>query len=234
MSGITNPIETFFKSGIWGWCVNQWKQLVCDAAGHLQIDVVTSGLPAGAATAANQATMITALQLVDDLRGALDSIATDELLVNFHEQDADVEVTQTAPADLVVGNYGWDGAAWHKLAMLWGYSDRWQQTCTGTAVGAGHVIVTTTPVSAGYVYVLQRVALWHNAAAAKIVSIDLLAPPAATNIYHDVTLAPGVFHPFVCEAVLKEDDYVQGVCSSPGDARSFSMAVWGYKMRVAE
>jgi len=70
----------------------------------LQIDTVTSALPAGAATeatlatlgteatlaafaaaaatAANQATMITALQLIDDLRNALDSVGTDELDVN--------------------------------------------------------------------------------------------------------------------------------------------------------
>jgi len=58
-----------------------WYALTVDAAGHLQIDVVTSALPAGAATSANQATMITALQLIDDLRAALASVGSDELLV---------------------------------------------------------------------------------------------------------------------------------------------------------
>ena len=53
-----------------------------DATGNLQIDVLASALPAGAATAAHQLTMITALQLIDDLRGALDSVGTDELDVN--------------------------------------------------------------------------------------------------------------------------------------------------------
>jgi hypothetical protein len=52
-----------------------------DAAGHLQVDTVTSALPAGAATSANQLTEITALELIDDLRAALASVATDSLLV---------------------------------------------------------------------------------------------------------------------------------------------------------
>jgi len=53
-----------------------------DSAGHLQVDVVTSTLPALAATAAKQDTMIIALQLIDDLRGALAVDGTDRLNVN--------------------------------------------------------------------------------------------------------------------------------------------------------
>ena len=37
-----------------------------DAAGHTQVDIVSSALPSGGATAANQATIITALQLLDN------------------------------------------------------------------------------------------------------------------------------------------------------------------------
>jgi len=53
-----------------------------DDAGHLQVDVVTSTLPALAATSGKQDTMITALQLIDDLRGALDAVKADRLNVN--------------------------------------------------------------------------------------------------------------------------------------------------------
>jgi hypothetical protein len=38
-----------------------------DSDGHLQVDILSSGLPSGGATAANQATMITALQLIDNV-----------------------------------------------------------------------------------------------------------------------------------------------------------------------
>lgn len=53
-----------------------------DSDGHLQVDVLASVLPTGAATAGKQDTMITALQLIDDLRGALADVAGDELRVN--------------------------------------------------------------------------------------------------------------------------------------------------------
>jgi|GEM_PF-4731403 len=48
-------------------------------ANPVPISAAALPLPPGAATAANQVTMITALQLIDDLRNALDSVATDEL-----------------------------------------------------------------------------------------------------------------------------------------------------------
>ena len=48
-----------------------------DSDGHLQVDVMSSGLPSGGATAANQSTMITALQLIDDTVYADDADWTD-------------------------------------------------------------------------------------------------------------------------------------------------------------
>lgn len=56
-----------------------------DSDGHLQVDTLSSALPSGAATSAKQDTMITALQLIDDLRAALDSVGTDELDVNIED-----------------------------------------------------------------------------------------------------------------------------------------------------
>lgn len=62
---------------------DRWQAVYVDASGNLKVDVVTSGLPSGAATAAKQDTMITALQLIDDLRNALNSVGADELDVNI-------------------------------------------------------------------------------------------------------------------------------------------------------
>ena len=53
-----------------------------DAAGHLQIDVLSVALPTGASTLAEQQTQTTALQLIDDLRNALGSVNTDDLQVD--------------------------------------------------------------------------------------------------------------------------------------------------------
>ncbi|KKL51163.1 hypothetical protein LCGC14_2298220 [marine sediment metagenome] len=81
-----------------------------DSDGHLQVDVlnladlsnalqsvgtdelrariIANVLATDAATATNQATMITALQLIDDLRAALDAVQTDRLNVNVYRDGA--------------------------------------------------------------------------------------------------------------------------------------------------
>lgn len=59
-----------------------YRPLLLDSSGRLYVAVYSSALPAGAATAAKQDTMITALQLIDDLRAALAAIHTDQLRVD--------------------------------------------------------------------------------------------------------------------------------------------------------
>ena len=58
--------------------------IVVDSEGREKVvaDIDATVLPTGAATAANQATEITALQLIDDLRNALGSVDTDDLQVD--------------------------------------------------------------------------------------------------------------------------------------------------------
>uniref|UniRef100_A0A6H2A0L8 Uncharacterized protein n=1 Tax=viral metagenome TaxID=1070528 RepID=A0A6H2A0L8_9ZZZZ len=61
--------------GLWAYdpVNNRWQAIYADADGNLQVDVVASGLPSGAATALNQTTMITSLQVTEDLVKALSS-----------------------------------------------------------------------------------------------------------------------------------------------------------------
>lgn len=80
------PDHTPYPRACLWWDGIDWRPGTIDAAGHPQIDVLTSGLPAGAATAANQATMITALQLIDDLRNALQSVNTDAIQARGENQ----------------------------------------------------------------------------------------------------------------------------------------------------
>jgi len=234
MSGRTDPSEVYFKDGIWGWCVNHWNQLVSSAAGHLQVDVVTSGLPAGGATAANQATMITALELIDDLRAALDSVATDEILVNFHEQDVDVEVTQTAPADLTVGNYGWDGSAWHKLALVWGYSEKWAWVMDGTQSGDGNFVASTNVVPAGEIWILQCIYIRNQTGARGYQDLRVYGGGGYCVMGYSAT--PGVNEPLIWngQIVLEEDDYARVLQTSCLNGDVIGACAWGYKMKVAE
>jgi len=68
------------------WNGTQWQWARVAATGHLRIDVMGSALPAGAATAANQALILAQTQLIEDLRHALQSVATDRLQVRGENQ----------------------------------------------------------------------------------------------------------------------------------------------------
>ena len=68
------------------WNGTQWQWARVAATGHLRIDVMGSALPAGAATAANQALILAQVQAIEDLTHALQSVATDRLKVRGEDQ----------------------------------------------------------------------------------------------------------------------------------------------------
>jgi len=68
------------------WNGAAWQWALVDAAGHLQIDTLTSALPAGAATAANQVIINTTVGLVALIRNALQTVDTDRLIVRGENQ----------------------------------------------------------------------------------------------------------------------------------------------------
>ena len=92
------------------WNGTAWASALVDGSGHLQIDALTSGLPTGAATATNQLTEITALQLIDDLRAALQSVAGDEIRVNIAKVGGGT-VTPDGTFILPVSLYAYGSAA---------------------------------------------------------------------------------------------------------------------------
>jgi len=232
MPGITDPGEEYFKDGLWGWVTSAWKKLIADAAGHLQVDVVASDLPAGGATAAHQVTMITALQLIDDLRSALNSIAADELDVVFDGQNLDVEVTQTTPADLTPGIEGWDGTQWRKLGLLWGYTDRWLEQVFNPNAAVGWNFLETAPVPAGYVYV--AVACAANNQNTNPSAIQLGINIAGSRYYLKRVPTPGVdvWVDWTATQIFKAGDKALAAIGGCALNDDLVFNVWGYKMAV--
>jgi len=64
-----------------GWDGVNFRAVSVDGAGQLQMVVIDSALPVGAATAAAQATQLIALQSIQNLVGALNDVGLDELRV---------------------------------------------------------------------------------------------------------------------------------------------------------
>jgi len=112
------------------WDGTAYRPVTIDAAGHVQIDVLTSGLPLGAATAANQALILAQVQAIEDLTHALQSVATDRLQVRGEDQ------LFSYAEPLVVRTQGNPTGIYHVMASA--------------AVPAGQVWVVTTIASADY------------------------------------------------------------------------------------
>ena len=68
------------------WDGTDYRVPASDVDGHLQVDALSTALAPDAATATNQATEIASLQLIDDLRDALQSVAVDRLRVTGADQ----------------------------------------------------------------------------------------------------------------------------------------------------
>lgn len=234
----------------------RWQVFYVDDDGHVSVDVKASALPSGAATAAKQLAdghnvtvdnpslavtgafyqetqpvSVAELPLPD---GATTQTTLEALITELESklETADLEID--ADKRLSVNLRGWDGAASHKLPMLWGYSDRWVQEASGAASGAGNAVAAATAVSPGYVYVLQAAGLRHQAGAAKSSRIWVVNNGVYVRLVVDITLAHNTWLLWQGEITLEEGDVVQAMTTAPGDTKTVVLHVWGYKMKVAE
>lgn len=131
-------------------------------------------------------------------------------------------------------SYGWDGSAWRKLPLVWGYSGQWEQSVNSAAVGAGDAVVSTTAVAAGEVYVLQHLSVFQDGGAANRIYVYKAVPGGEVYLHDDHNPTTGVHYPITVAAVLIEGDQLVAVAVTPGDGQKVHLAVWGYKMNIAE
>lgn len=130
--------------------------------------------------------------------------------------------------------HGWDGADWHRLPMLWGYSDTYSETFLVNNVPAAHYVMNFSQVPAGQIWVVTNFTAYciQNLAT----GIGLYAYIDGIGILLDwvvpgVAGVPVVFHGSV---TLAEDDYLRATfynCAANDDVRGFAC---GYKMLIAE
>lgn len=232
--GITDPSEIYFKNGLWGYHASStaWKKLLVDDNDYLKVANQTP--ISGFATSANQTTIITALQLIDDLQKALTSIHTDSLDVRLDGQTADVEVKQQTAADLTPGIMGWDGSAWRKLGLVWGLSSVYKEYEVGSNVSAGNITLTFTQVGADIVRVIQGWTAWSTQASASRADFYLYTG-VGDQRYCIRTMGVGLKSVSAdVPIVLVEDDQLKVVfigCATNDDIYSWA---WGYDMAITE
>jgi len=134
----------------------------------------------------------------------------------------------------VCGSYGWDGSAWRKLPLVWGYYDRWAENLGGTQSNAGTYTKLTTAVPPGYVYTLQFLTVRDVSSAPSVITIELSDGASVYTLKRDAS--PARYEPvnWIGEIALKEGDSVRVRLTGCGDGDTIEAVAWGHTMKVAE
>lgn len=130
------------------------------------------------------------------------------------------------------GLWGWDGSQWRKLALLWGYRDRYAERKYVADGVAGDNTLQTTAVPEGYVYVVQAVSVVDVSNAPTAVQINACSASVFACLKSDGSPAANVPTFWTGEVCLKKDDYIRGFLTGVTLNDDLVLDVWGYKMAV--
>jgi hypothetical protein len=117
---------------------------------------------------------------------------------------------------------------------IWGYADRWFFADGTASTGAGITEIESTPVPAGYVYVLQHWTVWHQGEQTCSVQVRMYDGANAMKLFEAPAVPddePTYGTPHI---VLKEDDVIQLWVLNLPDTKPCYMRLWGYTMKVPE
>jgi len=239
------PSDAPYPKAVLGWDGTAFRVFAVDAAGHIQADVVTSGLPAGAATAAKQDTQITALQLIDDLRKALYSVGTDGLIVYPGYTGAMptpilTDASLHAQADIVSSALPTGAATAANQATLLGkvkdqvfsYKGQLLDVVVNTNADAGFNALQSGAVPSGEIWVLTHSTCWNRDSSTSI--IYLAVRHAATVYYLRNYSLPGVGYQVVWDGqvICVEGDQVEAQLEGCAAGDRIYLHYFGYKMTV--
>ncbi len=232
----------------------KWYAVLGDGDGHIQIEVTAIALPTGAATAAKQLPAghdVTIDNTDIAVTGAFFQVTQPVSVASLplpngaataanqlpagHDVTIDntfVTVKQTTPADLVVAQHQYDGAAWRMSNLIWGYHERWAESVSFTVTVGGTNYLQTAAVPEGYVYVVGAITSQNNTTLGNR-EHHLVGGGVTAQLIRTLAVAAGVWQiQFPVNQVLKKDDYVQAQFESCAVDDIIRLRVWGYKMKV--
>ena len=169
-----------------------------------------------------------------DVPVSLDA-ATIDVPISIDAQTVTVEVEEQSPlTEIQAQAYGWDLTVWRKLAMLWGYTDRYVYDLSGTAT-AVYYWATTPVVAAGYIFVVQGVYIRNNSKAG---TSQVIQFQAGGVVYHfgayGVLIAQYIPTTYNGEIALAAGDRVYVSCNLCTIGDAIQAGVWGYRMKINE
>jgi len=142
-------------------------------------------------------------------------------------------ITDPAEEYFKDGIWGWDGSAWRKLPLVWGYSDHYSQRVYTVNAATGVNALTFTAVPVGEVRVILGMTAYNNTSTITRVEFKVWAAAIPITLYWEDTPVLQDLVKFYGNVVLKAGNYLQASfsgCTAGDDLWGYA---WGYKMKVA-
>jgi len=130
------------------------------------------------------------------------------------------------------GSWGYDGSQWRKMPLVWGYYDTYVEAGSVRSAGAGVETVVLGAVPAGYVYVVNTIAVLDITT--DPTKVEGVVVKGGIDVPVFTKLSPGVnaWYAFVLSAALKEGDYVKAWFTGTANGDWLLLRAEGYKMRI--
>jgi len=131
-------------------------------------------------------------------------------------------------------NYGWDGSAWRKLPLVWGYSDRYVEREANTNADAGLNALTFTTIPADEVWFILG-GLAYNTTSSNTV-VEWLHTGSVEDMRLRRSMATAANDEIRLDTmiVLKPGDTLQVNFNGCTAGDTIVAYAWGYKMKIAE
>lgn len=143
-------------------------------------------------------------------------------------------ITDPAEEYFKDGLWGWDGAAWRKLPLLWGYSAQYLEYETVTAASTSAQDLTFSTVPAGELWVVTSVTFYCNNNSPTRINLSIYDG----TTHHYILMAA---YPVANRTIsvngpwyLIKDDYLRYRISSVAIGAVLHAYAFGYKMIVPE
>lgn len=147
---------------------------------------------------------------------------------------AEFEVVQPTPADLLIGAHGWDGAAWRKLPLLWGYTDRlFYRGFTSNATTGDNSFVSGA-VPTGEIWVLKSASTRNVNTASTRQWMGFVTSPAGGWFHIDPSVPANETSEWAGEIILQAGDNISFLMRDCTSGDDIEVLAFGYKMKIAE
>ena len=133
-----------------------------------------------------------------------------------------------------LGIYGWDGAGWRKLPLLWGFSGIVEGNYSDTDLDAGANDVDGPAVDTGEIWVITCVSGRYSGTVPTFIRADAVGLAGAMQLFRQDAPASGRWYPVQVHVTLQEEDFMRLHVEGATATDDLLLRYSGYKMKIAE